>query len=899
VLAFALSFALMLQGGEKTAYAAPALPVIEVSTGAELDAAIRDASSMTVISLQSDIDAISSATFASGRKVIIEGNGHVLSGSGPSAANNTNTALRFARGANEVTIKNLTLKDLSSNLRYGGGAVGVFQGTLTIENCAFIDNSNTVAAGTSLNNGGGAVLLHNAGGRLTITNSTFFGNWTNLSGGAISSRGPATINNCTIVENSAVFAGGGIAAGNASLITLSNSIVVNNEVIGGTIGNNSYPAFASDVKNLIDGGYNLLGTIEAVSATDTTPSVTLGATSALGNTRVGLRLASAPADNGSSGASRGSARTLAITNAASAAIGAADPATAEYTDQRGYLRDSAPDVGAYEYASEGTAGILAALQDLVSEALVTDVSSYTVWAQNELAAALEQAQEVLASQTPVTLETTYDVAWALALALDQLSDNQSAVGACADVLAALLTSNDYNVVTTDYTADSYAAFAAAKQQVADIVAAPTLYTIDEAEAAFEALVSARLSLVYTASLTNLISYAQAEIATGNYVSASVTYVTEFINAAQALLDSGSATQAQIQAASDDLLTALAEYFYEKGDKTGLISLINLVTAQNTSLYTPESADALAAALDAANLVLADDDALNGDVEEAYDALLEAVSSLVLKADKAALGSAIVKANQILADPSRYVASSLVDLNAALPSAVAAYDDANASQAVVNAQVSALDAALAKVRIVANKSKLQALYDLLSSIQPTAYTPSSFGFFTLALNNARDVLNLDDEVVTEAQIDEATDNLQNAYDGLVKVSVDSGAIRNPELGTSTGSTTTTGSLTPAATRNATSNSSAPASNPALTTVPRDSEAASDVAAASANESAVSAPSASNTSNIMPSTPLPEPLVPLAGAEEAPAQTWLPLALSMIVLAMSVVFFALSRRRRHTE
>ncbi|MDR1508429.1 MAG: hypothetical protein LBS53_02190 [Synergistaceae bacterium] len=147
---------------------------------------------MTVIHLNADIDAMTSATFGlrthspgSGLnepwlgKITIEGNGYAIDGKG-----RVNSALRFhnrfdlAPGTSKIILRNLTMKNLNSSIGYGGGAVGVRQGELEIENCAFIGNSWIPAEPAFTQRGGGAVYSERVGGTLKITNSTFYGNGT-------------------------------------------------------------------------------------------------------------------------------------------------------------------------------------------------------------------------------------------------------------------------------------------------------------------------------------------------------------------------------------------------------------------------------------------------------------------------------------------------------------------------------------------------------------------------------------------------------------------------------------------------------------------------------------------------------------------------------------------------
>ena|GEM_PF-2155402 len=102
---------------------------------------------------------------------------------------------------------------------YGGGIHNLEYGTLEVSNSTFISNDATITGG-GIQNFGVA----------TITNSTFVENEAN-SGGAIhtGSDGETTITNGTISGNDADVGGGGISGD--GLVTITNSIVVNNTAI--------------------------------------------------------------------------------------------------------------------------------------------------------------------------------------------------------------------------------------------------------------------------------------------------------------------------------------------------------------------------------------------------------------------------------------------------------------------------------------------------------------------------------------------------------------------------------------------------------------------------------------------------------------------------------------------
>ncbi|MDR0671699.1 MAG: dockerin type I domain-containing protein [Oscillospiraceae bacterium] len=308
----ALAAALLVSAAPMVVWAAP--EDIVVTTGAELDAALRDAPAGAVIVLANDIDAITSATYSS-KDLTIDGQGYSINGS----ADLPKTALRFTsprvdgvRVPNNVTIRNTVFQNLTSDVRYGGGAVGVYIGVLTIENSTFIGNSATAANGD-----GGAVLLDSSssGGRLTIRNSTFVGNSAAHDGGAVSTAAAGEIVNVTFVGNTAGGQGGGYASASANA------------------------AQQGTVVNAIFSGNTAVGEEQEIfqAAPDSGHNVFTGADDA-------AWLSAELALNG------GLTPSFALLDVAdSPAIDKGDLDRAPALDQRGAARDYLPDIGAYEH----------------------------------------------------------------------------------------------------------------------------------------------------------------------------------------------------------------------------------------------------------------------------------------------------------------------------------------------------------------------------------------------------------------------------------------------------------------------------------------------------------------------------------------------------------------------
>jgi len=165
--------------------------------------------------------------------------------------------------------------------------------------------------------GGG---INNYGGTLTVTNSTFSSNSATYGGGiAHSSTGTVNVVNSTFSGNSATDSGGAIR--NYGTLTVSNTILANS-----TAGGNCSGAITNGGNNLDDGATCGWG---AANGSMSSANPQLGAL----------------ADNG------GPTQTMALLAGSPAINGVAynAPNGCPATDQRGYARSGACDIGAYEY----------------------------------------------------------------------------------------------------------------------------------------------------------------------------------------------------------------------------------------------------------------------------------------------------------------------------------------------------------------------------------------------------------------------------------------------------------------------------------------------------------------------------------------------------------------------
>jgi len=212
--------------------------------------------------------------------------------------------------------ENLTISEstLSGNIALSGGGIFNLSGTLTI--------SNSTLSGNFANRYGGGIF--NDSGTLTISNSTLSGNSAsvNRGGGIFNQSGTLTISNSTLSGNSADL-GGGVY--NQGTLDITSSIIASN--IGGSLGPDIYG-------NATSNGYNWIGDI---SDANITPS--------LGTDILGVSAAGYLAPLAFTG---GPTQTHALINYTSNPALDAGSAPPNSTDQRGFLRDATPDIGAFE-----------------------------------------------------------------------------------------------------------------------------------------------------------------------------------------------------------------------------------------------------------------------------------------------------------------------------------------------------------------------------------------------------------------------------------------------------------------------------------------------------------------------------------------------------------------------
>ena len=186
----------------------------------------------------------------------------------------------------------------------------------------------------------------------------------------------------------------------------------------------------------------------------------------------------------------------------------------------------------------------------------------------------------------------------------------------------------------------------------------------------------------------------------DYTPESVENLRNVLTGAQKVYEEEGADQETVNAASRSLMDAVTSLVViDKDTRLDiLIQKAEEILAESDQ-YTASSMENLTAVLEEAYLVADNRDASDEEINTAYNALAEAMASIVKKADKSELKTALDKAAEILADTSNYVEESVAGLQAAADAAQAVYDQEDADAAAVGEAVKSLVDEILKARLM--------------------------------------------------------------------------------------------------------------------------------------------------------------------------------------------------------
>ena len=287
------------------------------------------------------------------------------------------------------------------------------------------------------------------------------------------------------------------------------------------------------------------------------------------------------------------------------------------------------------------------LQAAYDLAAAMDLSIYTDESRQMMEEAIAAAAEVLANEN--ALQDEIDEALNnLNAAKDQLELKAVDKSELEKMIAL---ADEYAGKIGSYTPDSAEAFQAAydaaktvfenaeaSQEEVDNIVEVLQKAIDGLELAKEistAVLEYALALAETADTEGVLD-SVAEIF--NNAKASAQNILERVQAGDA-----SVTQDMVDESWQNLIKAMQYLSFKQGDKTDLQKVIDLANSLDLSQYLDEGQQAFNDALTAAEAVLADGNAMQDEVDQAWKALLKAMSELRLKPSKDALEDLIASA----------------------------------------------------------------------------------------------------------------------------------------------------------------------------------------------------------------------------------------------------------------
>lgn len=297
-----------------------------------------------------------------------------------------------------------------------------------------------------------------------------------------------------------------------------------------------------------------------------------------------------------------------------------------------------------------------------------------------------------------------------------------------------------------------------------------------------------------------------------------------LNAAQAIYDDEKATQKQVDDAWKTLMDVIHALGFVPGNTDKLAELVKAAEALNMGDYQDGvEKGAFLNALKAAQAVLKDENAMQADVDAAYNTLKAAKDALIPDSkagDKTELKKVIDKAEGY--DLNDYVddGTAKADFTAALAEANKVYAKEGAKQGEIDEAKRVLLDAMTKLRLRADKSTLEEWLERLKAIDLSGYTVESANAVRAAISEAEALaaqeLSRDDTALIQAMVAK----MKNAEASLQKepeVPVDpedpssTPDDSKPDDGSSTDSTSSADSSSPD--KGASSSSSTPEGKPA--------------------------------------------------------------------------------------
>ncbi len=204
----------------------------------------------------------------------------------------------------------------------------------------------------------------------------------------------------------------------------------------------------------------------------------------------------------------------------------------------------------------------------------------------------------------------------------------------------------------------------------------------------------KVATVNKGILNSVIAYAESAKASSEYDNAIESVQKSFDEAltnAKVVAENMYASQQEIDSAWIDLLNEIHKLGFTAGDKTELDQLIAAAEKIDLDKYVETGKTEFITALKEAQKVYQDGDAMQAEINEVADNLLNTMLNLRYKADKSILEEVLAAANNL--DATTYTAESYSALIAAVAEANTVMDNENATQDEVDVAVANIQKAM--------------------------------------------------------------------------------------------------------------------------------------------------------------------------------------------------------------
>lgn len=418
---------------------------------------------------------------------------------------------------------------------------------------------------------------------------------------------------------------------------------------------------------------------------------------------------------------------------------------------------------AYDNLVEYVAPNTDALEGAIAQAKTVQEGDYSAQTYNALQTAIKKAEETLGIHK--VSQAQVDEALAnLNSAYEALTADESALS------QSIATAKGY--AEADYTPTTWNALQEVIKEAEGLLGTGAKQSvINDMQTKVDTAVAQLVKRADTTALAEALSKATTAL-DGNYTQSSKSALQTAVDQANQVVNNPDATQAQVDSALKAVNDAM-EDLVEIGDKETLQKVYDELSALDEDDYTPASwAQAgLGNALETAKAVLDKAEPSVEEVSNALDALKDAQSVLVKKADFTQLTKAIAEAEKEVGKD--YTKESLDALNSALATAKEVSKNENATKQEVDSATTALQNAIDSLQV-----NLTELVSKLNDVQ-TYYntyvnrlTTNSKTTLESAISNAKNLISQGN--VSFEDRDNAIESLTNAKENA-KLKADTSAL----------------------------------------------------------------------------------------------------------------------------